>query len=104
MLVWIMALLGILTSFFVKYSNRTSKEKSWSLIFWVKDNYAEMVVSFLSMVMLVIIFQRTEFNDSVLIEKLPWITSLPMDLIGAALAGYLNNTIWYAIVKKAKGK
>ena len=104
MLVWFMALLGILTSFFVKYNNRSSKEKSWSLVFWIKDNYPEMIVSFLSMVMLVIIFNRTTFDSSTLIEKIPWITSLPMDLVGAALAGYLNNTLWYAIVKRAKGK
>ena len=104
MLVWFMALAGIASSFFLKYANRTSQKKSWSLGFWVKDNYPEMIVSFLSMIMLVIIFQRTTFNDTVILEKLPWITSLPMDLVSAALAGYLNNTIWYAIVKRAKGK
>jgi len=104
MLVWLVAILGILLSFFVKYSNRTVKEKTWSLGFWIKDNYPEMIISLLSMVILIIIFQKSTFTDQVFTEKLPWITSLPMDLVVAALSGYLNNTIWYSLVKKAKGK
>lgn len=104
MLVWVIAFLGIVLSFFVKYAYRTNKEKLPSKSFWVKDNYPEMIVSLLSMVILIIIFQKSTFDDSVIITRLPWITSLPMDLVSAALAGYLNNTIWYAIVKKAKGK
>jgi len=103
MLVWFIAILGILLSFFVKYSNRTVKNRG-SLAFWIKDNWPEMVVSTLSMVILMIIFQKSTFSDTIFIEKVPWITSLPMDLVVAALAGYLNNTIWYAIVKRAKGK
>lgn len=104
MLVWFIALLGIALSFFVKYSNRNNKKRLWSFPFWAKDNYSELIISLLSMLILVIIFQKTEFDGSVLTEKLPWITSLPMDLVSAAIAGYLNNTIVYALVKKAKGK
>ena len=104
MLVWLIAFLGIALSFFIKYAKRTNKERTWSFTFWFKDNWPEVVASFLSMFILVIIFQRTEFDSTPLIEKIPWITSLPMDLVAAALAGYLNNTLWYAIVKKAKGK
>jgi len=104
MLVWFIAFLGIALSFFVKYAKRSNKEKTWSLSFWAKDNYPELIASALAMVILVIIFKRTVFDSTVLTEKLPWITSLPMDLVGAALAGYLNNTLWYWLVKKAKGK
>jgi len=103
-MVWLIAFLGIALSFFVKYAKRTSKEKVWSFTFWIKDNWPEVVSSFLSMFILLIIFQRTEFDQASFVQKVPWITSLPMDLVAAALAGYLNNTLWYAIVAKAKGK
>ena len=103
-MVWLIAFLGIVLSFFVKYAKRTAKEKSWSFTYWFKDNWPEVIASFLSMFILVIIFKQTEFDQSALVEKIPWVTSLPMDLVSAALAGYLNNTLWYAIVKKAKRK
>ena len=101
---WIIAFLGIALSFFVKYAKRTVKEKTWSFTFWIKDNWPEVTASFLSMFILLIIFQRTEFDSSSLVDNVSWIKSLPMDLVAAALAGYLNNTLWYAIVKRAKGK
>ena len=101
---WIIAILAIALSFFIKYAKRNNKERSWSLTFWAKDNYPELIASVLAMIILMVIFQRTVFDSTALTEKLPWITSLPMDLIAAALAGYLNNELWYAIVKKAKGK
>ena len=104
MLVWFMALMGIAASFLVKYIKRTSKQREWSFDFWLKDNWAETVVSVLFMVMLVIIFQSTAFNETAILDNLPWISSIPTDLIAASLAGYLNNVIWYALVKQAKSK
>lgn len=101
---WFIAFLGIAISFLVKFGNRKDKKTEPSLWFWAKDNYSELLVSLLSMVMLLIIFNKTEFNNTYLCEKFRWITSVPMDLISAALAGYLNNALWYLIVKKAKGK
>jgi hypothetical protein len=104
MLAWVLALLGIMMSFLVKYIKRNNKEKAWSLVFWAKDNYPELLVSLLSMIILVVIFQKSEFDNTFMNDKFPWIKSLPLDLVAAALAGYLNNALWYAIVKKAKGK
>ena len=104
LLIWIMALMGIALSFFVKYSNRTAKQKEWSLKFWADDNYIELIISMLSMIMLIIIASKSEFNNEYLSETYPWIKSIPMDLIVAGLVGYMNNALWYWIVKKAKGK
>jgi len=102
--VWLIALLGIALSFMVKFINRTNKQKELSIKFWAKDNAPELIASMLGMVILIMIFRKTEFNMEPIIEKIPWIKSLPMDLIGGVLAGYLNNTLFYAIVKKFKTK
>ena len=102
--VWLIALLGIALSFMVKFMNRSNKEKELSLKFWAKDNSPELIASLLGMVILLMIFRKTEFDGSLITERFPWIKSLPMDLIGGVLAGYLNNTLFYAIVKRFKGK
>ena len=102
MLTWIIAFLGIALSFFVKYKNRAVKEREWSLGYWLQDNFIEVPISVISMVILLIIGQRTTFDQSIILEKLPWITSLPMDLIAAAVIGYLNNTLWYAFIRAGK--
>ena len=104
LLTWFMALMGIALSFLVKYNNRTAKQKDWSLKFWIHDNSIELSISMLSMVMLVIIASRIEFNNEYPSEAYPWLKSVPLDLIVAGLAGYMNNALWYWIVKKAKGK
>lgn len=102
-LVWVVAFLSIILSFWVKFLNRTDKTK-FNPIFWGRDNYPELIVSFLSMVILLIIASRVTFDTSKILEKIPWITSLPMDLIVAAFVGYLNNTLWYWLVNIGKKK
>jgi len=102
--VWLIALLGIALSFMVKFINRSNKEKELSIKFWAKDNSPELIASMLGMVILIMIFNKTEFDTTFITDKLPWIKALPMDLIGGVLAGYLNNTLFYAIVKKFKSK
>ena len=103
MILWFLALLGILTSFFIKYSKRTNKEKEWSFTYWIKDNWAELSASFTATIILVIIFQNTTFNNSFFSEHFKWITSLPIGMIASAAAGYFGNTLLYAMIKKLKG-
>lgn len=102
--IWIIALLGIALSFFVKYAKRNNKEKDWSLSFWAKDNYPELIASLIGMVILVMIFREIEFDSSIVTEKFSWIKALPMDLVAGALAGYLNNSFWYALIRLLKRK
>jgi uncharacterized membrane protein YeaQ/YmgE (transglycosylase-associated protein family) len=102
--VWLIALLGIALSFLVKFINRSNKDKALSLKFWARDNAAELIASMIGMVILIMIFRKTEMDATFITEKFPWIKSIPMDLIGGVLAGYLNNTLFYAIIKKFKGK
>lgn len=102
--VWLIALLGIALSFMVKFINRADKEKTLSWKFWAKDNSPELIASMLGMVILIMIFRKTEIDTSAITDKIVWIKSLPVDLIGGVLAGYLNNTLFYAIVKKFKVK
>lgn len=102
LLVWFMAFLSILLSFFVKFSNRRDKNKPLDPIFWIKNNYPELVISVLSMVILLILAGKTSFNIDKITEQYPIIDSLPLDLIVAALIGYLNNTLWYWLVNVGK--
>jgi len=103
MLVWIIALLGIFASFLVKYINKKDKTSTLSISFWFKDNLPELSVSVIFMVILMIIALKTEF-DSDIIASIPLVKSLPMDLISAALIGYLNNHLFYSLIKKGKEK
>jgi len=102
-MVWLIAFLGIVISFIVKFKNRKDKTKEPTMVFWIKDNMWECLASFGFMFMLLIIGSKTEFDEEA-IAKIPFVKSLPTDLIFAALAGYYNNVLWYAGVKKLKGK
>jgi hypothetical protein len=102
--VWLIALLGIELSLMVKLINRKDKDRTLSLKFWAKDNSPELIASMLGMVILIMIFRKTEIDTTAITDKIVWIKSLPVDLIGGVLAVYLNNTLFYAIVKKFKVK
>jgi len=103
-MVWFLAFLGIAISFLVKYAKRTNKERAWSITFWIKDNWPETVASVLMVIGLVIIFKESTFDQGVITDKIPWLSSLPMDYVIALATGYLNNIIFYALIKKVKGK
>ena len=103
-LVIVLALLGIASSFIVKFLNKTDKASKLDFMFWIKDNLPEVILSLISMTILLIIAAKTEFDDVVIGKSIPFIKSLPMDLIAAAFIGYLNNTLWYWAVAKGKKK
>ena len=103
-LVILLALLGIASSFIVKFLNKTDKTSKLSFGFWIKDNLMEVILSIISMTILLIIASKTEFDDTVVGQNIPFIKSLPIGLIVAAFIGYLNNTLWYALVQKGKKK
>ena len=104
MLAWVVAFIGIITSFIVKFYKRKDRVKEPDMMFWIKDNFWECIASFGFMFILMIIGSKTEFDEEALLAKIPFVKSLPLDLIFAAVTGYFNNVIWYAIIKKAKGK
>jgi len=103
-MVWIVAFLGIIASFIVKFINRRDKTKEPDIVYWIKDNYYECAVSFIFMVILMIIGSKTEFDEEAILSKIPFVKALPFDLLFAAVAGYFNNVLWYAVIKKFKGK
>ena len=103
MLAWFLALLGIFASFLVKYINKKDKKTTLSIPFWFKDNIAEVLISVIFMIILMVIAANSEFDNEV-VESIPLVKSLPMDLIAAVLIGYLNNSLWYFLVKKSKEK
>lgn len=103
MLVWIIAIMGIAASFIVKFLKRTAKNKP-SMLFWITDNIWELIASALFMCILLIIGDKIVFDESAILAKIPFVKALPFDLIFAAIAGYYNNILWYAVIKKLKGK
>lgn len=103
-MVWLVAFLGIIASFIVKFINRRDKTKEPDIVYWIKDNYYECAVSFIFMVILMIIGSKTEFDEEAILSNIPFVKALPFDLLFAAVAGYFNNVLWYAVIKKFKGK
>jgi sterol desaturase/sphingolipid hydroxylase (fatty acid hydroxylase superfamily) len=105
---WILALLGILLSFGIKYQARGDQQKDFDLQYWTKDNWFEFVLSFIVMIILMSVFTNPEtaideeqfkvwMNDN--IPFLTWI-SFPAKLLIPVLVGYLSNEVVYFLVKK----
>ena len=95
----ILALLGILISFLVKFKNREAAHKDWSMKFWAKDNYPEVITSTLMVIALMILTRNATFSSEWLMEKVPWVTGIPLDEAAALVIGYYNNVAWYALFK-----
>ena len=95
----VLAILGIMISFLVKFKNRESTKKDWSMKFWAKDNYPELITSTLMVVTLMILGRNATFNSEWLMEKVPWVTGIPLDEAAALVIGYYNNVVWYALFK-----
>jgi hypothetical protein len=105
---WILALLGILLSFGIKYQARGDKHHDFSLKYWAKDNWFEFALSFIVMIILMSIFTNPEtaideegfkawMNEN--IPFLSWV-SFPAKVLIPVLIGYLSNEVTYWLVKK----
>jgi Na+-transporting methylmalonyl-CoA/oxaloacetate decarboxylase gamma subunit len=107
MINWILALLGMAIYFLGKFAKRTDKVKEPSLSFWLKDNWPESVTSVLATIAIMIIFTNkdSQFDLSSIIGGIPFIVSLPVNMVISLAIGYLNSLIFYKMFEnKLDGK
>jgi hypothetical protein len=98
---WLIFLLGTAAYFFIRYAKRTDKVKDFSIKFWLKDNYPELISTFIIDLIAMIILMDADTNLTVwLASKIPEGLVLPAKLIFAALCGLGFGHIGYELIQK----
>lgn len=102
---WILAFLGLAIYFLMRYNYRKNRA-NFNPIFWIKDNWTEFLLSVLATLALMMIFTDPETSIDIhqVVEKIPFITSLPVIKVLSLLAGFGNTYLFYNLVKVAKKK
>jgi hypothetical protein len=97
---WILFFIGTLAYFLYIYMNRSSKEKpSWT--YWLKDNYPELLFTFLFDLAAILILLDPETKiDLTKIEWFPSFLVLPVRLVGSFLLGYGGGLAIYNLLKR----
>ena len=99
---WILFFIGTLAYFLWKYINRSKKTIGFNPIFWLKDNWPELSLSFI--VDFGIAFAFLSETQNIDFAKIAWIPDwLPEGLIIKLFAfflGYGGGLIVYNILKK----
>lgn len=102
---YILAILGIVINFLSKYNARTKKE-NFSVKFWIKDNWPELVQSLLFVIAILLMLDKAEFDSK---DFYSWVSSfvplpngivLPAQLFAPFLLGLSINHIVYWYNKK----
>jgi hypothetical protein len=98
---WILFFLGTLAFFLYKYLTRKDKSTKLSPIFWWRDNYPELLFSFVIdlAVMLIFIDPETKVDLSQIAWFPKWLV-LPVKLAGSFLIGYGGGVAVYNIFKR----
>lgn len=98
----IMNMLGILIYFLNRFANRRAKDKTFNIVFWLKDNWPEFTVIALVDISLLILVLSNEISITA-IEALPSIVAQAGDLTMAWLLGLgLASAIYNVIRNKMK--
>ena len=95
----IMNILGILIYFLNRFANRRAKDKTFSIVFWLKDNWPEFTVIALVDVSLLILVLSNDITITA-IDTLPPIVAQAGDLTVAWLLGIGLASAIYNIIKK----
>ena len=105
---WILAVLGMILSFGIKYQARRNTDTKPSLSYWIRDNWFEFTLTFIVLVILMKVmtnpdtgYDQEAFNAFVN-EKIPalsWVT-LPVKIVIPVLIGYGANEVIYLLVKR----
>ena len=102
---WLLFLIGTLAYFDLRYINRKDKT-NFDVKFWFKDNWPELLFTFLLDLIGMIILMDSDTNITVwLASKLPDGLVVPSKLLFAAFCGLGFGHIGYEMVQKlVKGK
>jgi hypothetical protein len=103
---WLLFVIGTLAYFDLRFINR--KDKSvFNIGFWLKDNWPELLFTFLLDLIAMIILMDADTNITAwLTTKLPDGLVLPSKLVFSAFCGLGFGHIGYELIKKTvkKGK
>lgn len=111
MLNWILNIIGIVAYFIGRFAKRKSKTIQPTFKFWFKDNWAELTVTFLInlAIMLIVSMKQLSVNMDVwLQEKLPFNISIDPVVAKAILSLgvglIITHFVYESYLAKIKGK
>lgn len=98
----ILNLMGIAICFLTKYSNRRDQDKTFSLNFWIKDNWPELVITFLidASILLLVMTGDVELNITKFLPE--WVASAGALAISFAIGVGLAAVVYEIIKTKTK--
>ena len=98
----IMNMLGILIYFLNRFANRRAKDKTFNVVFWLKDNWPEFSVIMLVDISMLILFLSNDISIEA-IDVMPPIVAKLGDLTVSWLLGLgLSSAIYNVIRKKIR--
>lgn len=98
----ILNVMGIVIYFLTKYSNRREQDKTFSLKFWINDNWPELIITILFDAALVLLVMVGDIQLNVQ-EFLPeWVTSVGGLTISFLLGLGLSAFIYEVFKSKVK--
>jgi len=98
----ILNILGILIYFINRYARRTKKTISFSLKYWLEDNWPEMSTIILLDIALMILLlgEGSEINFDEIFAKLPFGLKIAGEPLMAFLLGLGLSSLFYTLFKK----
>lgn len=97
---WLLFLIGTLAYFDLRFINRTDKSV-FNVKFWLKDNWPELLFTFLLDLIAMIILMDSDTNITAwLSSKIPMGVVLPAKLVFSALCGLGFGYIGYEAIQK----
>lgn len=99
---WFLFFLGTLAYFLVRYINRKEKRPDFTLSFWIKDNWQELILAFIFdlAAMLIILDPNTAIDLTKLFSSLPADIVVSSTLVLSFVIGYGGGWGVYAMIKK----
>jgi len=99
---WFLFFLGTLAYFLYKYINRSKKTIGFKIGFWFKDNWPELVLSFVvDFGMALVFLDKTPAIDFSQIAWIPaWLKARAVLQLFAFFLGYGGGLVVYNILKK----
>ncbi|MCU0379331.1 MAG: hypothetical protein MUC78_13840 [Bacteroidales bacterium] len=98
---WILFFIGTLAYFLNRYINRKEKKPGFDFKYWFKDNWPELLFTFLfDLAAIIILLDPDTVIDVTKLEWFPVWLVLPVKLAGSFLLGFGGGWAVYTVFKK----
>lgn len=101
-LIILLNLIGILVCFITKYGNRRKKDQAFSLSFWWRDNWPELIATVLVDLALLIIYMTEDIQIDLSSFMPTWVISVGSLTVSFALGLGLAALIYEIFRSKVK--